>query len=143
VLYFKSVRVSQKLEYACRAMACLGKHYDGISVIKVEEIAEQEAIPASFLVQILNELKRSDLVASKRGKAGGYALTRLPSSITLADVVKAIEPNLLETPNPGKGRCGPSVHHVWSGLSEEFGVALSKISLDSIASTSDTPMYFI
>ena len=59
------------MEYACRAAICLAKHYDGSTVVKLEEIAQQEDISSSFLVQILNELKRSDLVISKRGKAGG------------------------------------------------------------------------
>ena len=66
-----TVKVSQKLEYACRAAVCLARHYDGATVVKLEDIAQQEDISASFLVQILNELKRFGLVDSKRGKAGG------------------------------------------------------------------------
>ena len=68
------MRVSQKLEYACRAVVCLARHYDGSTVVKLEDIAQREDISSSFLVQILNELKRSNIVLSKRGKAGGYAI---------------------------------------------------------------------
>lgn len=124
-------------------MACLAKHYDGSSVVKVEEIADQEAIPASFLVQILNELKRSDLVASKRGKAGGYTLTRNPSGINLAEVTKAIEPGLLEAPTQGKGQYGPSVHQAWTGVSKALEESLAATTLEAIAASSESPMYFI
>jgi Rrf2 family protein len=48
-------------------------------------------MPATFLVQILHELKRAGLVTSTRGAAGGYRLSRSPGDITLADVVDVFE----------------------------------------------------
>ena len=53
--------------------------------MKLEDISRREEISPSFLVQILNELKRAGLVTSKRGKAGGYLLSRAPGSITVSD----------------------------------------------------------
>ena len=102
-----SLKVSQKLEYACRARICLAKHYDGSTVVKLEEIAQQEDISSSFLVQILNELKRSDIVISKRGKAGGYVLARPPAKVSLRDIVQAVDPGLLASPEDSSGASGP------------------------------------
>ncbi len=65
------MRVSQKLEYACRAMAQLAKQADGKTITRLDEIAQREAVSSNFLVQILNDLRRSGLVTSKRGKFGG------------------------------------------------------------------------
>jgi Rrf2 family protein len=137
------VRVSQKLEYACRAAVCLAKHYDGSTVVKLEDIAQREDISSSFLVQILNELKRSGIVSSKRGKAGGYVLALPPANITMREVVQAVEPGLLATPEDSPGVSGPAVTAVWHGLSKVVAERLASISLDTMASEAGAPMYFI
>ena len=137
------MRVSQKLEYACRAVICLARHYDGSTVVKLEEIAQQEDISSSFLVQILNELKRSDMVISKRGKAGGYILARPPAKMTLRDVVQTVEPGLLATPEDSSGASGPSVSNVWHDLSNLVSERLEALTVEAMASDAGAPMYFI
>ena len=138
-----AVKVSQKLEYACRAAVCLARHYDGATVVKLEDIAQQEDISASFLVQILNELKRSGLVESKRGKAGGYLLSKAPAKISVREVVQAAEPGLLATPDDSSGASGPAVTEMWQGLSKIVHERLGSITLESMASEAGEPMYFI
>jgi Rrf2 family protein len=59
--------------------------------VQVRRIAERQGIPATFLVQILHELRRAGLVASTRGASGGYRLSRPPGDVTLADVVDVFE----------------------------------------------------
>ena len=137
------MRVSQKLEYACRAVICLARHYDGSTVVKLEEIAQQEDISSSFLVQILNELKRSDMVISKRGKAGGYILARPPAKMTLRDVVQTVEPGLLAPPEDSSGASGPSVSNVWHDLSNLVSERLEALTVEAMASEAGAPMYFI
>ena len=68
------MRVSQKLEYACRAAIQLAKHHDGETPLRLDDLATREHVPATFLVQILSDLKQANLVISKRGKSGGYLL---------------------------------------------------------------------
>ena len=137
------MRVSQKLEYACRAAVCLARHYDGSTVVKLEDIAQREEISSSFLVQILNELKRSDIVTSKRGKAGGYILTRPPTKISLREVIQAVEPGLLTTPENSSGASGPALSNVWHDLSKSISERLGTITLEAMASEAGAPMYFI
>lgn len=137
------MRVSQKLEYACRAAVCLAKHYDGSTVVKLEDIAQREDISSSFLVQILNELKRSDIVGSKRGKAGGYVLARPPAKVTLREVVQAVEPGLLATPENSSGASGPAVNNIWHDLSKIVAERLEAVTLEAMASETGAPMYFI
>lgn len=137
------VKVSQKLEYACRAIVCLAKHYDGSTLVNLEDIAQQEDISASFLVQILNDLKRYGLVDSRRGKAGGYLLPRPPAKISLREVVQAIEPGLLTTPENCSGASGPAVNEIWRGLSKFVDERLGGLTLESMASETGEPMYFI
>ena len=54
-------------------------------------MAREEVIPKKFLEQILLSLKESGLVASKKGKGGGYFLAHPPEQITLASVIRVIE----------------------------------------------------
>ena len=84
--------LSSKTQYACIAMLQLAQDYAGGEPVQVRRIAERHGIPATFLVQILHELKRAGLAASTRGAAGGYRLSRSPSDLTLADVVDVFEP---------------------------------------------------
>ena len=59
--------------------------------MQIGEIAKAQKIPTRFLEQILLILKRSGLVASSRGKLGGYTLAKKPSEISLAAVIGALE----------------------------------------------------
>jgi Rrf2 family protein len=79
-----------RVDYAVRAMARLATAPSG-TLTKAEQIADLEEIPARFLLSILGELKRADLVQSRRGAEGGFALSRPADAITLVDIVCAVD----------------------------------------------------
>lgn len=137
------MRISQKLDYACRASLQLAKSYDGKTVLKLDDLSEREQIPSSFLVQILTELRKAGIVVSKRGKAGGYLLAKEPASITFFELIQAIEPQLIEDAVGFDGESGFQIKGAWSNLSLAFEKASKQISLDSMQSNSDEPMWFI
>lgn len=83
--------LSAKTQYAALAMLQLAHEFAAGEPVQVRRIAERHGIPATFLVQILHELRRAGLVASTRGASGGYRLNRPPGEISLADVVDAFE----------------------------------------------------
>ena len=82
--------ISQKSKYAFKALACLAAKEAGESV-QIEDIAADAAVPRKFLEHILLDLKRSGIVASRRGRAGGYVLIKQPEEITIGNVLRAIE----------------------------------------------------
>ena len=84
------MRISAKADYAVRATLELAASPDRAPV-KGTRLAEAQEIPLQFLEQIMLELKRSGLVATKRGARGGYWLARPPEKITVADVIRAVE----------------------------------------------------
>jgi Rrf2 family protein len=84
------MKLSQRGEYALRAVLVLGLHY-GEEVVPIQTISDEQRIPKKFLEQILNDLKRTGAVESKRGISGGYKLARPPQEITLATVIRHIE----------------------------------------------------
>ena len=92
------MKASVKSDYACRAVEALALHHPNARPLRIEEIAQREAIPANYLVQILIELKSKGLIQSRRGKAGGYALAKTPREITVGDVLRAVQGDVLEMP---------------------------------------------
>jgi len=137
------MKISQKLEYACRALAQLAKHHDGRTLTRLEDLAQREAVSANFLVQILNDLRRAGLITSRRGMAGGYLLARPPQSITLRQVVDAVDPALLQCSVARDGESGPSVRHAWDQVTATLCQALDQITVETLASNSGDPMFFI
>lgn len=85
------LKVSQKLEYAMRAMIELAQPRADGTLVPAREIAEREQIPLRFLEQQLGALSKAGLVESFRGAGGGCRLARDPSQITMEEVADAIE----------------------------------------------------
>jgi Rrf2 family protein len=85
------LKVSQKLEYAMRAMIELAQRRDEAVLVPAREIAERQQVPVRFLEQQLGALSKAGLVESFRGAGGGCRLARDPAEITMADIADAIE----------------------------------------------------
>src|SRR5260370_29246624 len=85
------MRVSAKAQYACVALVELAAHHGDRQPVHIKTIADVHGISQRFLVQILLQLKVSGLVESIRGAAGGYHLARPPETISVADVINAID----------------------------------------------------
>ena len=84
------MKISARDEYACAAVLDLALNYDSESPVRVQDIAQRQGIPMKFLFQIMQILKRVDIVRSRRGTEGGYILTRPPAQITVGDVIRAM-----------------------------------------------------
>jgi Rrf2 family transcriptional regulator, cysteine metabolism repressor len=89
-----SLRISQKLEYAMRAMIELALGPDPEELVPAREIADAQGIPLRFLEQQLGALHKAGLVESFRGAGGGCRLARAPAEIRVADIADAIEGQL-------------------------------------------------
>jgi Rrf2 family transcriptional regulator, cysteine metabolism repressor len=137
------MKISQKLEYACRALAQLAKAYDGKSLTRLDESAQREAVSANFLVQILNDLRRGGLIDSRRGASGGYMLSRPPSGITLRQIVEAVEPSQLQQTALAQGESGVAVQRAWEAVSARLATNLEAVTLESLATPPSDPMFYI
>jgi Rrf2 family transcriptional regulator, iron-sulfur cluster assembly transcription factor len=91
------VKLSNKGRYGVRALFDIAFHNDGRPT-QIREISEREMIPARFLEQIFQDLKKAGIVGAKRGPRGGYHLTRPAAEITLGDVFRALEGPLVVIP---------------------------------------------
>ncbi len=84
--------ISAKTEYACIAVLELAGSYGSGAPVPLRDIAGKHGVPSKFLVQILLQLKAAGLVSSTRGAAGGYKLLKDPATLTLCEVISAIDP---------------------------------------------------
>ncbi|KMS87760.1 MULTISPECIES: RrF2 family transcriptional regulator [Streptomyces] len=84
------MRISARADYAVRAVLELAVR-QGNGPVKAEEIAAVQEIPHKFLEGILGDLRRAGIVDSRRGGGGGYRLARDAASITVADVIRAVD----------------------------------------------------
>ena len=84
-----AVKVSAKSDYAVRALLELADAGEG--PIKGERLAQTQGIPLKFLENILIDLRHADIVRSQRGAEGGYWLARSSDSISLGEVIRAVD----------------------------------------------------
>ncbi|MBT8036888.1 MAG: Rrf2 family transcriptional regulator [Verrucomicrobiae bacterium] len=122
-------------------MVQLCRHHDGQTLTRLDDLAQREAVSSNFLVQILNDLKRSDLIISKRGKSGGYLLARDPREINLLDITRAVEPGMLTANISNDGESGYAIQQAWEQASIALEKELAAITMDTLCSQS--PMFYI
>lgn len=82
--------LTKKTKYGLKAMTYLAKNYKEAPIL-ISEIAEKEKIPLKFLESILLELRKSGLLASKKGKGGGYFLNLPAEEINIASIIRVLE----------------------------------------------------
>jgi len=119
------MKITSSIEYATRLMTTLARAY-GSAPMPAERLAESDNVPADYVSQLLVKLRRAGLVASHRGSAGGYSLSRPPAEITLGQVVRAVDGDVFEDVcgryDGGTKDCrhqgGCSISPVWKRLGE-------------------------
>jgi Rrf2 family protein len=84
------VKVSRRGLYALKALVNLAESYER-GLVPARSIAAEEEIPEKFLEGILLALKNARVVASERGREGGYRLRRPPEEVLVGDVVRLID----------------------------------------------------
>jgi len=137
------VKISVKVDYACRVMAELARLHGTGELAQIEHLAQTEAVPANFLAQILLKLRDHGLVTSRRGNQGGYALARAPEKISLYDIFLAVEGGCLCLSGNFDGRSGRRLKQVWDEISKAFAEKTKTYTLDQICTKAPTEMYYI
>ncbi len=121
------MRISARCDYACRALLELALHWPNKEPLQIYTISKRQAIPIRYLVQILIQLKRSELVISSRGKEGGYNLAKPPKKISLGKVMRQIGGSLLPV-----ARSAANKHSVFAGIWNEVEGSIAKV-LDRVS----------
>jgi Rrf2 family protein len=131
-LTFSPVKLSVKSDYAARAVLGLARHYQDGETMKVEDLADEQGVPANYLVQILIELKSQRIVRSLRGKDGGYLLARAPGEITLGDVLRCVHGQVFDSPALSDPECPPELRDAWRRLQHALEAAANAINFQQL-----------
>ena len=102
------MKIGSKGHYGLLALAELAANYRMRRAVQVKEIAKNQNIPSEYLGQIMVVLKRAHLVHGSRGPSGGYILARAPETISVKEILQALD-------GPGVGL--DSTTRAGSGLS--------------------------
>jgi len=132
------MKLGTKGRYAVMALVDLACH-GGEKPLVTSDIALRQGISVAYLEQLFAKLRRSGLIKSVRGQAGGYLLTRDPHEITISDVFEAVDEPLKTTacdPHSHEG-CLQSkskclTHNLWTGLSDVMVAYLQNITLQDV-----------
>lgn len=146
------MRISSKGDYGLRALFDLAQRY-GEGPIQSDEIATRQGIPVNYLNQLLITMRRAGLIESLRGPQGGHMLARSPETITLLDVLAALEGPLLPA-EPTRDDLVPTapedhalVDETWAALRGRIEQTLAEVSLDDLCQRkrqrSGSVMYYI
>ena len=137
------MKISVKVDYACRVLAEMARLHGSGELAQIEQLAKAEAVPPNFLAQILGELRDGGLIISKRGNQGGYVLARPPEQISLYDIMKIIDGELIEFSGNFEGRTGSRMKQVWTDLRAALEHEARACTLDTLVTKSGSAMYHI
>ena len=129
------MRISERVDNAVRAMSELAIEPE--HTLKADTIARRQNISLKYLLDILRDLKRAELVRSKRGPDGGFSLSRAADTISLADIFRAVDGPLADVhdtslrdltyPSPAE-----ALPEVWMAIRGSLRRVLERVTLDDL-----------
>jgi Rrf2 family transcriptional regulator, cysteine metabolism repressor len=139
------MKISARAEYACLALLALASRGDDSAPLHIRSISKEHRIPERYLVQILLQLKGAGLVTSTRGAAGGYRLARSAASISLGDVLAAVDGALaVQRPRGSVKRTTRSaLETVWEEVQAAERAILEHTTIADLAQQSGAPDWTI
>ena len=131
------MRVSAKSDYALRALIELAGRGDG-SPVSAEELGRLQDIPHGFLQAILADLRRSGVVMSQRGQSGGWRLARDAETVSVADVIRAVDGPLvsvygLRPESVSYNDSADVLQHVWIAARSSLRDVFEHVSIRALA----------
>lgn len=117
--------VSLKCQYALRALFELGLRQGGSKWVRLQEVARAQAVPARFLENILNQLRRGGFVESRRGLNGGFRLARQTTSMHIAEIVRFMDGDIYSVDQHQAGV--QAVDTVFAALWQQAQAAIEQV----------------
>jgi len=131
------MRLTTKGRFAVTAMVDLSMRQTR-GPVTLAAISERQRISLSYLEQLFGKLRRAKLVTSVRGPGGGYCLARPIGSITVAEIITAVDEPMDATQCAGKENCNDDkrcvTHDLWATLTLKMNEYLNSVSLADVVS---------
>ena len=128
--------VSTRSRYGLKIMYELAVRFGGEPVF-LKDIAKTHRISEKYLSKLVIPLRGASLITSFRGAHGGYSLSRDPRTISLREIVQALEGDFAAAGSPRRKAGGEEsdahpADSVWAALEKTINEALEKVTLDSL-----------
>lgn len=132
------MRVSAKSDYALRALIEIASRGGDAAAVSAEELGRSQEIPHGFLQAILADLRRAGIVISQRGQSGGWRMGRDPATISVADVIRAVDGPLvsvygLRPESVSYNETAEVLQHVWIAARRSLRDVFEATSIEQLA----------
>jgi Rrf2 family protein len=131
------LKLSTKGQYGVRAMYELARNYEK-GPLTIKEIAKRQDVSTSYLEQLLNKLRKSKLITSRKGPGGGYVINRKPEDISVGMILNSLEGPvaIAQCLDPSAKGCkrveGCVTRLLWKSLGEKIEDFLDTINLNDL-----------
>ena len=122
------MRVPQRLDYALRALVLLALQPEG-DYVAAGDLADHLNLPRRFVEQQVTALARAGIVRCRRGASGGCALNRAARDVSVLDVVRAVQGDVLDVPRV----TGSAASELWADMAAHLEGYLEQTSLAELA----------
>lgn len=150
------MKISTKARYGLRALVDLAIHSSGEQVA-LQQIAKRQELSTNYLEQVFSLLKKSNIVKSIKGSQGGYILAGKPNEITVGDIIRAIEGDILIVEEEYEAATSLIQRNmqkciqesVWDKMTESICSVIDEMTLDDlikdyqVLNMKDNIMYYI
>lgn len=123
--------LTRRVQYAARILTALATR-DG-ETIPLRDLAARYDVPRTYLEAIMTDLRHGGIVASVRGKEGGYHLASPPATVTLERIVEILEPEILTVPE-GTQEGGYPERAAWEAMHRHLASFLRSMTVEQMAS---------
>ena len=117
------MRLTTKGRFAVTAMMDIALQ-EGVRPVALNDISERQNISLSYLEQLFGKLRRRALVTSVRGPGGGYRISQPTETITVGEIIRAVDETVDATQCGGLKNCKDDkeciTHELWTGLNEHI-----------------------
>ncbi|MBD8736449.1 SUF system Fe-S cluster assembly regulator [Sphingomonas sp. CFBP 13706] len=140
------MRLSSLADYAVVMMSAAARHCGGIARLNATLLSEETGVPLPTVQKLVSRLSAAGLIESTRGTGGGFRLLRPPASISLADIIEAVEgPIALTACVDGAAQdccidqtCKVKPH--WNAVNGAVRGALADVTLASLLQVPNSPV---
>ncbi|MBR0156082.1 MAG: Rrf2 family transcriptional regulator [Clostridia bacterium] len=133
------MKLSTKGRYGIKAMVDLATEYESGEKLSIAQLSERQGISCAYLEQLIALLKKAGLVTAARGAQGGYTLARAPESISVGEVLKALEGSTALVDCVGTGGtdcenvCSCAARPLWLKLQRRIDDVLDTTTIKDMA----------
>lgn len=140
------MKISTRGRYALRVMIDLAEHNSG-EFIPLSDIAQRQNISEKYLESIISILSKSAIVSGRRGKGGGYKLSRAPENYTIGEILRLTEGSLSPVSCVDGEFCAKKseckTYPVWKGLAKVINEYLDGVTIADLSNANGEFNYII